>query len=115
MIYFILDIAGWTLILWLFFIVAATLKDKYESGNLPKWSRFIIYPIILLFVIFDGAYNIIYGSILFLQWPHKDRLLLTARLKYILRCMPNSWRGRLALFFCKYLIEPWDVGHCGLK
>jgi len=113
MIDFILDIAGWTLILWLFFIAAATLRDKY--GGDDKFVR----ALIVLFVLGDAAYNITYGSILFAEMPHPKRLLLTARLKDILRREPSKidqfWRYPIALFMCKYMIEPWDVGHCGLR
>jgi len=109
----ILQIFLSTLGLWLFFIAAATLRDKYGGDN-----KFI-KAFIVAFVFCDGIYNILYGTILFAEIPHPKRLLLTARLKDILRrkksWIDKYWRYPLAGFFCKYLIEPWDFGHCSIK
>lgn len=43
------------------------------------------------------------------------RKTFTSRLKHYLRAQPESWRGKLALFMCKYMVEPWDFNHCGLN
>ena len=104
--------------LWLFFIVVANFKEKFESKKLGKFNTIAGKILVVLFVICDGLFNITYGSILFLEPPNRKRLLLTARLKHIIGRRKSLtdiyWRYPLAMFFCKYLIEPWDIGHCGL-
>jgi len=103
-----------TLFLWMFFIVAANFKEKYEAKLLDKYNVWLGKTIITLFVIFDAFYNIFFATILFLDLPKVERLLLTARLKYYLKTESDSWRGKLAMFMCKYMIEPWHRGHCNL-
>jgi len=103
-----------SLLLWVFFIAAAKVKgDATRLNQLNPIEQLFVF----IFVVFDVIYNVVYGTILFLQLPPfgKGEKTLTFRLKTILRKEPDSWRGKLALFMCKYMIEPWDVGHCSLR
>ena len=65
-----------------------------------------------IFVFLDAFFNITYASIVFFELPKE--WMLTHRLKRYLTNDDNGWRFKSALFFCKYLIEPWDWNHCGL-
>jgi len=103
-----------TILLWGFFIVTANIIKRYKEGELSTSMKIIGWPVVIAFFLCDMAYNITYGTILFWQWPNYKRLTLTARLTYILRTAPDSWRGKIAMFMCKYMIEPWDAGHCDL-
>lgn len=44
----------------------------------------------------------------------EDRML-TQRLKKYIKEQPETWRGKVSIFVCKYMIEPWDWNHCGLE
>ena len=100
-----------TIVLWLFFIAMMTIigdAKHIQELSIPK-RIFVV-----AFVIVDVVYNYTYGAALFLEFATKDRKTLTNRLKGYLREQPESWRGKLAQFMCKYMIEPWDPGHCSL-
>lgn len=101
-----------TIGLWLFFIVFAELKNKVYREDMEWYKKYPLLAFGVLFLIGDVFYNITMGSILFLDPPRKDRLTLTARLRGYLK-EPDSWRRKIALFMCKYMI-PWDYNHCGL-
>ena len=100
-----------TLGLWLFFIIAANFKEKYEAGHLDDGNILIGKILLTAFFIGDVLYNVTLGTILFLDKPVKN-YTLSHRLKHYLRTEPDSWRGKVALFMCKYMIEPWLPGHC---
>lgn len=102
-----------SIVLWLFFIVTTSVQKFRVKGNHPIIQAIANF-ISFFFVIFDVIFNVTYGSIAFLQWPHYKRLTLTARLKYILTEPVHGWRWALALFVCTKMIEPWDYNHCGL-
>ena len=116
-----------TFILWISFVFLAQLLHKFKDGKLAPFPLFFAKVFGVAFVAFDICYNVTIGTIIFLQMPNPDRLTLTSRLKQILRNPPSRafffskigtyiphYRYYLALFFCKYLIEPSDPGHCGL-
>ena len=103
-----------TLILWVFFIATAKVsKGAEQLSDLNVFKQLFV----ITFVTFDVLYNIVYGSILFLQLPslRRGEKTLTARLKKNIKNEGNSWRGKLSIFMCKYMIEPWDVGHCKIN
>ena len=100
-----------TIALWIFFIATAKVAQKANSRE--DLSPFQ-YLFVVCFLIADVIYNYTYGAVLFLEFASNDRKTLTARLKHYLRTEPESWRGKLSLFMCKYMIEPWDAGHCSL-
>lgn len=87
---------------------------KKHADKLPRPIYYILYAIGYTVFILDIIWNIIFGTVLFMQLPHKDRLTLTHRMKYIL-ITDDGWRFKLAHFICKYIIEPWDWNHCGLS
>ena len=103
---------------WLLFINLMPLKDREF-----KW--YIKYPIILLFAIgyiLDVIFNILWGTCLFLQMPYRGtgfNLTFSQRLRRILRgdtlIAKGTFRYKMAMFFCRYMIEPWDKNHCGLE
>ena len=101
-----------TLFVWLFFIATANLVNN-SFPNATGLKRNAILGVKYLFIICNVIYNVTYGSLVFMQLPHKDRLMITLRLIYILETMnQDTWRWKLAYFFCRYLIEPWDWNHC---
>jgi len=108
------DILLWTFVLWLLFIPAANIINRYKQGKLNGVETFLGKIYIYSFAVVDILYNYSYGTGLFMAFPPKGKHTLTARLKHYLRTEPESWRGEIAYFMCRYMIEPHDPGHCAL-
>lgn len=101
------------IVLLIFFANIMVIKHKY-ADKLPKPIYYTLYVVGYAVFICDILWNITFGSILFLQLPHKKRLTLTARMKHLL-VTDDGWRFKVAFFICRYLVEPWDWNHCGLQ
>lgn len=103
-----------TIDLWVWFAITTRVADGAKSRKqLNKFQLVFIY----FFAAKDVFYNYTWGSLLFLEFASNDRKTLTARLKHILNTEFENptWRFHLAVFLCKYMIEPIDFGHCNLK
>lgn len=106
-----------TLLLWLAYI--ATMKMIGDIRNIKKlvwYKRLGVYA----FVAFDVFHNYFIASFMFFEPPDKGRPTLSERLRWILYREPVGnidiyWRKPLAKFMCKYMVEPWDFGHCSYK
>lgn len=98
-----------TFLLWAFFIVMTVLIQKWKAKTMPLPLKVIAIVFAAFFLVVDAAYNIVFGTLIFTQWPRQ--FLFTTRLKYNLT--QSGWRKKLAKVFCKYLLEPFDEGHCG--
>ena len=103
---------GTTLALWLAFIATVTIVDDAKTKDDLNLLQKVA---VLAFAIFDVVMNYTVFAIWFLELANNDRKTVTARLKYYLKTQPLTWRGKLATFFCKYMIEPWDFGHCAFR
>lgn len=95
-------------ITWIFYLAIMSLKR--ERGRLSKVSMVLAYPILPIGLAMDVIFNIFVGSILFLELP--KQFLFTARCDSHLDKI--SWRGVLARWLCRNLLDPFDNGkHCG--
>ena len=106
-------IAG-TVALWLMFIPTGMLLTRHREDPLTGWRLKLAYAWGVIFLVADVIANYTIMVYMFFELPDNDRKTVTARLKHYIGNQPESWRGKLAIFFCKYLIEPWDYGHCAL-
>lgn len=97
----------------LFFFANIMFLEK-AIKSLPRWVYWMLFPIAIAFYILDVAWNVFFGSLFFLQFPHESRPTLTERMRHLL-ITDDGWRFKLAFFMCKYLVEPWDPNHCGLR
>ena len=106
-------------ILWVAYVILMTfdqvLFKKFPKNTVMGWVvRIIGYctlypPAWLLDVIFNQLWCAYYFKV-----AHRH-LTLTNRLIEILLTMDeNSYQFRHALWICKYMLEPWQMGHCGL-
>lgn len=98
-----------TLFTWLLYLAVMSLKRA--RGELHGPIKVIGYAIAFIGVVIDVIYNVIIGSIIFFEIPKE--LLFTARCD---RHIPQkTWRGSLARWICKYMLDPFDKGgkHCG--
>jgi len=101
---------GLSIVFWVLFIIFANLKARV----LPKVKDTILSaPVFMFFILFSGfdiAYNMTYGSIIFLQLPIHG-FTFSERLRWILK-NDKGWRYKLATFICHKMIEPWLPKHC---
>ncbi len=127
----------YTFFVWVFFVVAIRSKKALEEKfNNSKW---VMYPFNLFiglpFIIFDFALNIlmtvVYSILRFrdmgvigaIKYSIPDFRgadyyipLYTHRLRVaIMKDDMDSNTFKLSVWFCKYLIEPHDKGHCRLS
>ncbi len=91
------------------FIVIMKIHHKYHN----PW---IHYPMALWFIPQDVVLNLVFVSILGLEFPKfPNEWLTTTRLKRWKKIIPNKpldkWRLILGWWFCN-LLNKYDVGHC---
>ena len=99
-------------------LFANVMTLKKHQHRIPKYAQYALAPIwlpmLVIGYIVDVAFNIIYGTVLFMELPR--HWTLSERLREILIVeKPYTYKWKLAYFFCHYLIEPWDKNHCGLE
>ena len=108
--------------LWLLWIMAAGVIERYKKRPFTGLKLRLAQVFLGFFWVVDVYVNLAASTVLFLQlppvgpldelWERKYRLTLTHRLKY--NITQGGWRGNLALWMCRYLVDPWQPGHCGL-
>jgi len=87
------------------------LKSARDQGRLTFGAKILGYPWLAIGLVADVLFNVIVGSLLFLEPPRE--LLFTSRVSRLNDS--NSWRGKLARWFCRELLDPFDPdsdGHC---
>lgn len=110
--------------LWVLFANLITIQNKF-MGTAHKYVVFVFkYFVAFPFIILDVLFNIVYGTIMFLELPNfktahyrylptfTERLADRLELEWFNE--QKSWRWYLSKFICKYMLEPWDYNHCGL-
>lgn len=102
-----------SIILWVMFIAVCNFRAHLTHGH-PPFIDAIIHLFSFVFIVIDVTFNLVYGTIVFMDLPRE--FTLTARLKRLLHDDPRwDWRKKLASFVCRKMIEPWDWNHCGLS
>lgn len=110
--------------LFIFFVFIIWLKEsiirnRWESNSIAK---LIFYPLAVVFVLCDAAFNIVYAPWMFLERANKhgEGWLFTSRLKWhiedgrkrVVMWKAPTWRTKLSAFLCKRFLHPVDPGHC---
>ena len=78
-----------------------------------RWFHLVwAYPFAAAFIVLDFLFRVTFGTVMFLEFPSKDTLLFTGLCKE--HKLEESWRGRLARFWCKNFLNPFDPSgkHC---
>ena len=108
--------------LWILFANLVTIKNKYVKTSPITVQVLFKWLIAVPFVLMDVIFNIVYGTVMFLQLPQVKGLkgwTFTERCSKILKeewaSENKSWRFKIALFICHYMLEPWDPNHCSLE
>lgn len=122
LIYSLIGLASFV-VLWLLFVLVFWLRDHKEK--VPAWLHKPIYALVVVGYVLDALFNIVFASVMFWCKPDfagarvKFLPTLSERLRDILKLKTaikkDSYRYRLALFMCRYIIEPYDNNHCGLS
>ena len=99
---------------WVLYLAVMSIKMERDElkakGKSFTWQQKIFgYPTVAVMLLADVVFNVTVGSLLFLEPP--TQLLFTSRCqKHMHR---KDFRGRLARSFCKYLLDPFEIGgHC---
>jgi len=100
---------------WVFYVSIMGLKatrDRHLSrGRRIPWPfKAMAYPTLILFAVADVAFNVVYGSVMFLEPPKE--WLFTERVSRWNDT--DGWRGKLARWLCENLLDPADPDgkHC---
>ncbi len=109
--YVIAGVIVFTFFTWGMYLSVMNLMRVKET--LSTETKFFAYPLAAVGVIADFLYNIVIGTVLFLEPPRE--WLLTARLKRHLG--EDGYKGNLARWLCRHLLDPFDPKgtHCGQK
>jgi hypothetical protein len=115
-----------SILFWFLFASAMTLYDKWKvqkKYSLKWWGLGIVgLPIFIIGFPYDIIYNFTWGSLIFLELPKKRpkgkgfnsfEWTFTHRLWRLI--YDKGWRGHVARFICRYLVQPWDLNHCGVQ
>lgn len=80
----------------------------HRAWNTLKPVVKIILSPFMIFWFVDVGFNLIFGSLIFLERPHE--LTFTKRCDSWLHAM--DWRGTIARAICNHLLNPFDTLHC---
>jgi len=94
---------------WMYYLAVMNLKSKLDT--LQWFHKLWAYPAIFFFLVVDFVFNIIVGSISFLELPREK--YFTARCARHIKS--PGWRGKVAHFWCREFLNPFDPTgtHCG--
>lgn len=109
--YTILGVVLFTFFTWGMYLSVMSLMRVKETLTLE--TKFFAYPLAAVGVLADFLYNVVVGTVIFLELPRE--YLLTKRLKRHLE--DDNWRGAMSRWLCRHLLDPFDPKgtHCGKK
>ena len=110
--------------LWIAYANLMVLKNNYED-KFPEWlKKLLTYGLGVPFILLDVLFNVIYGTLMYLELPDFKNCHWKYLPTFTERCSRHlhaewsrpskTWRFKLAWFICHYMLEPWDYNHCGL-
>lgn len=94
--------------LWFFYLAIMNLKRAKDAGRMTPFAKVFAYGIAVPGFILDIAVNVTIGTLLFLEPPHYKRLTLSARMSHHYEAGSTAWRSRLAHWFARNLLDPYD-------
>jgi hypothetical protein len=95
---------------WGIYLAIMHLKTMRDQNKLTPASKVFGYPWVFIFLGLDVLYNIVIGTVIFWEFPRE--WLFTARVSRLND--RKDWKGKLAKFLCKELLDPFDPdgSHC---
>lgn len=112
MFYLLITPLVWLFALFVFFLAYITVIRTEESGVLREASlvfRLGCWCVKVLGGIIDITFNLVVGTLLFLEWPELRNITFTHRCAKWM--FDEGLRGKIARFFCTNL-SVFDRGHC---
>lgn len=97
-----------TYVTWVLYLAIMNLAQNRHE--LTSFSRAIAYPVLAVGIVFDVAFNLIVGTVVFVELPMQ--FLFTDRCKKHIDKL--TWRGDMARWLCRNLLDPFDASgsHC---
>jgi hypothetical protein len=88
----------------------AMMHLKHNEAHINKAVKFFGLPWAVFYYGVDVLFNMILGTIFFLEIPRE--FLFTARVSRHLK--DEGFRGKIARFFCRNMLDPFDPSgtHC---
>lgn len=99
--------------LYVLFLSYCTLWQMKATGRLaamPALARGHCYAILYFVLLWDVLFNVLLGTLLFLELPDLHGLTFTARCKHWL--LDFGYRGDIARWVCEGWLNPGEPGHC---
>lgn len=94
--------------LWVLYLAVMNLARVHQLGQLSKPVFYLSVPLLAVAYAIDILFNVIVGTVLFLQPPALSRLTLSARMDDLIRT-GSGWRKTFAIWFVKHLLQPFDT------
>jgi hypothetical protein len=95
------------------YLLVMPLKRNQQAGNLTIEEKVLGYPWVVVMLVVDFAFNVVFGTLIFLELP--KQLLLTTRLDEMLS--RTGWRKDVAHYICTRYLDRFDPDgkHCEVK
>ena len=99
-----------TMFVWSDYLAVMHLKTHMKQGKLTTIAKVFAYPRIGIFLVTDVLFNLTFGTVFFMELPRE--LLFTSRVSRLND--RTDWRGKVATYFCRKLLDPFDPDgkHC---
>lgn len=97
--------------LWLFYLAVMNLKRVKDLGKLTKPALVLGYPILIAGYLLDVICNLTVFTVLLLELP--SQLTVTSRLSSHVN--DDTWRGSVARWFGKHLLDQFDPSGTHLR
>ena len=102
----------WAWALWVLFLAYSALRPSWKEHsfrNMRTLPRYAAWATLIVALVVDVLFNIVVGTVIFLELPHYRRLTLTMRCK---RWMDDpGYRGYIARCLARDWLNPFDPGH----
>lgn len=92
----------------LFYTSVMALRLAKKENKLTGAAKFFGYQLLFVGLIVDVIFNWVIGTISFLEFPKEA--LFTGRCERWLH--DTTWRGKVARWYCRELLDPFDKDHC---
>lgn len=111
LLYAYLIFMGATVALQILYLSATSLMAADKVGRIPPETRRMWLAYVKVATLYDIFYNITIGTVFFLKYPQD----LTLSYRLIRYKREGGWRGKMAAYICRNLLDPFDPSGCHCK